>query len=94
MLLLGMLDAPVSDKASDSRCEGCEGNDGDRVLGDEPEKYNADRSDDLTSAYTCHGQECLEKHQSEDASYFDWVDGECRLVLTFLINADVCPVFG
>jgi hypothetical protein len=93
MWLFGVFDAPVRDKAGKGRCEGGEGNDGDRVLGDEPEKHDADRGDDLTAAYSCHGRDRLEKHQRKDASDFDRVDGECMFVLTLLINADVYPVF-
>ena len=93
MAFFRMLDAPVGYKARDSGSEGGEGYDGDRILGNEPKKYYADRSDDLATANTSHRRQGLEEHKGKDATNFDRVHWECRLVLALLVDADICPVF-
>ncbi len=54
MAFFGVFDAPVGYKACDGGSEGGEGHDRDRILGNEPKKYYADRSDDLAAANTRH----------------------------------------
>ena len=54
MAFFRVFDAPVGNKARDGGSEGGEGHDRDRILGNEPKKYYADRSDDLAAANTRH----------------------------------------
>ncbi len=66
-----MFDTPVGYKACDGRSEGCEGHDGDRILGDKAKKYYADRSDYLAAANARHRRNSFEEHKGKEATDFN-----------------------